>query len=166
MPACDPLADFSALANFSLMRIRRVDRADIDRWAMMRTALWPTSSVDEHRQDASSVLAEPTAGSVVLVAEDSAGALCGFAEATLRRDYVNGCETSPVAFLEGIYVEPHHRDRGVGRDLCAAVEAWGRERECSELASDALLENADSHAFHGAIGFEETERVIYFRKRL
>ena len=90
----------------------------------------------------------------------------GFAEVSLRSDYVNGCETSPVAFLEGIYVRPEHRRRGIGRALVAAVEQWGRERGCSELGSDALLDNHMSHRFHGGAGFEETERVVYFRKPL
>ncbi len=33
-------------------------------------------------------------------------------------------------------------------------------------ASDALLENEASHALHLALGFQETERVIFFRKSL
>ncbi len=97
--------------------------------------------------------------------DDDAG-IGGFAKAALRRDYVNGCESSPVAYLEGIYVRPGAWGGGVGRSLCGAVEAWARERGCTELASDARLDNAESQAFHGAIGFEETERTVFFRKRL
>jgi aminoglycoside 6'-N-acetyltransferase I len=89
-----------------------------------------------------------------------------FAEATLRVDYVNGCVTSPVACLEGVYVEPWARRQGVARVLVEAVETWAREKGCSELASDALLENAESHRMHAGLGFEETERVVYFRKEL
>jgi aminoglycoside 6'-N-acetyltransferase I len=46
------------------------------------------------------------------------------------------------------------------------LETWGRTQGCSEFASDALLENSDSHSMHRALGFEETERVVYFRKSL
>lgn len=138
----------------------------MERWAAMRQALWPEGGLDEHRGEARAMLEEANPNALVLIAVDRAGAICGFAEASLRGDYVNGCETSPVAFLEGIYVAPDHRGGGAGRELCAAVEAWGRIRGCSELASDALLDNAASHAFHEAIGFEETERVVYFRKVL
>ena len=97
---------------------------------------------------------------------EEAGEVTGFAEVTLRRDHVNGCETSPVAFLEGIYVRPRCRRRRLGRGLLAAVEQWGREQGCSEVGSDALLANEVSHRFHGGAGFEETERVVYFRKPL
>lgn len=84
----------------------------------------------------------------------------------MRHDHVNGCETSPVAFVEGLYVRPEFRNAQVARALCEAVADWGRRRGCSELASDALADNQESHAFHQAIGFEETERVIYFRKAI
>jgi len=102
---------------------------------------------------------------LVLVAR-AAGGVVGFAEASIRRDYVNGCETSPVAFVEGLYVTPHHRHGGVARALVAAVERWAKAQGLRELASDAMLDNEQSHAMHRALGFSETERVVYFRKAL
>ena len=148
------------------MLIRIARRADVARWAEFRAALWPEGTVESHRREAAEWLDGPAGLTVAFVAFGDDGELAGFAEASLRRDYVNGCETSPVAFVEGIYVDPAHRGAGTGRALIAAVEAWGRERGCSELASDALLDNRESHAFHQAVGFKETERVVYFRKTL
>jgi aminoglycoside 6'-N-acetyltransferase I len=46
----------------------------------------------------------------------------------------------------------------------ATVEAWGAASGCRELASDAALNNGASHSLHAALGFEETERVVFFRK--
>ena len=146
------------------MIIRRASNADVAAWAGLRAQLWPDQTLAEHRREALDLLA--AADKPVFVAEASTGEIAGFAEASLRRDNVNGCETSPVAFLEGIFVAPGHRRAAVGRDLVAAVEAWGRAQGCRELASDALLDNLASHAFHGGVGFEETERVVCFRKRL
>jgi len=148
------------------MQIRAMIPTDVEILATLRTALWPTGTLDDHRQEALSEASSPDDEKIVLLAVDAVGGVCGFAEASLRHDYVNGCETSPVAFLEGLYIAPERRGGGVGRALCAAVEAWGRKKGCVELASDALLENGESHAFHSAIGFEETERVVYFRKSL
>ena len=90
----------------------------------------------------------------------------GFAEASVRRDYVNGTESSPVAFLEGLYVIPEARRTGIARSLVAEVVRWAQGAGCRELASDALLDNHVSHAVHRALGFEETERVVFFRKLL
>ena len=90
----------------------------------------------------------------------------GFAEATIRSDYVNGTETSPVGFVEGVYVVPAMRRHGVARRLYAAIGDWAKARGCRELASDALLDNESSQRAHRALGFEETERVVYFTKKL
>ena len=92
--------------------------------------------------------------------------MVGFAEATLRHDHVNGCATSPVGFLEGLYVLPGQRRHGAGRALVVAVEAWAAGLGCSELASDTGLGNTAARLVHGALGFAETEQVVFFRKVL
>jgi aminoglycoside 6'-N-acetyltransferase I len=79
---------------------------------------------------------------------------------------VNGTSSSPVAFLEGIYVVPQARGRGVAKALVAHAERWAISAGCREFASDALLENTGSHAMHAALGFKESERVVFFKKAL
>lgn len=148
------------------MTIRPVTERDTDAWATMRAELWPESSVEEHRSEVVALLTDGSNNSTAFVAIDSEGRTIGFAEAALRHDYVNGCDTSPVAFLEGIYVSPQFQGTGAGKNLALAVKSWARERGCAELASDALIDNHASLAFHAAIGFAETERVVYFRQAL
>nr|WP_202844531.1 aminoglycoside 6'-N-acetyltransferase [Luteimonas saliphila] len=131
----------------------------------MRLALWPDEAGVDSPEEMRAAL-QPVADSCVLLAVATGGEAVGFAEARRRVDYVNGTDSSPVGFLEGWYVVPAWRGRGVGRALVAGVEAWTRAIGCRELASDALLDNAPSHAAHVGCGFEETERVVYFRKRL
>ena len=147
------------------MIIRQAAEGDLAAWVELRAALWPDDAVEDQLAEA----AETLAGSgdlIALVAETPEGLIAGFVEAALRHDYVNGCDTSPVAFVEGLYVRPDYRKADTARRLCAAVADWARARGCAELASDAEIDNLDSHAFHKAIGFEETERVVYFRMAL
>ncbi|WP_440978629.1 aminoglycoside 6'-N-acetyltransferase [Sphingomonas pseudosanguinis] len=125
-------------------------------WLALRAALWGEEAGDP------ADLPEGD-GNFVALADDR---VIGFAEAAVRRDYVNGCDGSPVLFLEGVFVDPGHRRQGVAGALVAAVANWGRAQGCSEFASDAELDNTDSHAMHRALGFEETERVVYFRREL
>lgn len=94
------------------------------------------------------------------------GVATGLVEASLRRDYVNGATESPVVFVEGLYVEPFARGGGIARRLIEQVADWAVARGIGELASDALLDNRAGHAVHRALGFQETERVVYFRKSL
>jgi len=105
-------------------------------------------------------------GYFVRLASAPDGRAVAFVEASQRVDYVNGTSTSPVAFMEGLYVEPSARRKGVARALVAEVEHWAAAKGCSELASDSPVENVMAHAAHLALGFEETERVVYFRRAL
>ncbi|MBB3287844.1 MULTISPECIES: aminoglycoside 6'-N-acetyltransferase [Rhizobium] len=146
------------------MRIEKAGHEHLEGWVGLRAALWPGHSVEHHRAELAQFCSNENG--IAFVAIDAAGHITGFAEATLRHDYVNGCETSPVLFLEGIYVRPENRREGVAQALCEAVAAWGREAGCTEFASDALIDNLASHAFHAALGFVETRRVVYFRKLL
>jgi aminoglycoside 6'-N-acetyltransferase I len=142
--------------------IKRCTLLDHNGWLPLRTALWPDSAADiDH--DTHTILSAPERYLVLVFTHENGEAL-GFAEASIRTDYVNGTHTSPVAFLEGLYVKPDSRGQGIARQLVADVEQWAREMGCTELASDALVENQVSHKMHEALGFEETERVVYFLK--
>lgn len=134
-------------------------------WLALRQALWPHCPAEEHLAEMATFLTEPQRYAQ-FVAYTAAGLPLGFVEASVRTDYVNGCDSSPVAFLEGIYVIPESRHKGTAAELVAAIATWARGVGCSELASDALLENERSHAVHRALGFQETERVVFFLKKL
>ena len=89
-----------------------------------------------------------------------------FAQCQLRHDYVEGTDSSPVGYLEGIFVAEGYRRKGYAAELLAACEKWAKEKDCTEFASDCELENADSLHFHLAMGFAEANRIICFQKEL
>ncbi|MDQ7286748.1 aminoglycoside N-acetyltransferase AAC(6')-Iak [Stenotrophomonas sp. Sm5341] len=146
----------------SAATIRPAKAADAVAWAQLRLGLWPDA--DDPLETLVAALAED-AGAVFLACA-AGGQAIGFAEVRLRQDYVNGTDSSPVGFLEGWYVQPQWQGCGVGRALLAAVRAWTRDAGCRELASDSRVEDVQAHAAHRACGFEETERVVYFRMPL
>lgn len=128
---------------------------------MLRHALWPEATIAEHEQEMAEQLADPGRyGQLIALSDD--GRPLGLAEVSVRSDYVNGTETSPVAFLEGLYVIPAARRSGVARALLQAVKGWACAHDCRELASDALVGNRLGQAVHRGLGFTETERVVYF----
>jgi aminoglycoside 6'-N-acetyltransferase I len=134
-------------------------------WLQFRMALWPDASADEHRGYMAISLAQPERFLQLMMYDEKRQPI-GFIEGSIRGDYVNGTETSPVGFVEGVYVVPAVRRQGVARRLFEAIGDWARARGCRELASDALLENEASQRAHRALGFKETERVVYFCKPL
>ena len=142
------------------MQFTRPLTSDDRDWLSLRSKLWPGPESEHLRYMADAFVR----GHHVLIAIASDGVAVGFVEASMRVDYVNGTSTSPVAFLEGLYVEPSSRRNGVARELVAAIARWAETEGCTELASDSPVENVVAHVTHRALGFEETERVVYFRR--
>jgi aminoglycoside 6'-N-acetyltransferase I len=134
-------------------------------WIELRRSLWPDGEEAEHLSEMETMCAR-SGDFVAFIAYGESGQALGFVEAALRRDHVNGTSTSPVGFIEGIYVSPMARRQGVARELVAMVERWARGNGCREIAADALIDNLDSHEMHRGLGFVETDRVVYFRKEL
>jgi aminoglycoside 6'-N-acetyltransferase I len=153
------------LANSLGHMIERCITVEHDGWLSLRMALWPGCAPERHASEMSAFCASP-GRFAQFVAFDGERHAIGLVEVALRSDYVNGTTTSPVAFLEGIYVVPNARLKGIARELVARAELWAVSVGCSEFASDARLENDASHAMHRSLGFAETERVVYFRKEL
>ena len=92
--------------------------------------------------------------------------MVGFAQCQLRHDYVEGTDSSPVGYLEGVFVEEAYRRQGCAKKLLAKCEKWAKENGCSEFASDCELDNEDSLKFHIKMGFVEANRIICFTKKL
>ena len=144
------------------MAIRKATPADSVTLATLASRMWSSDPAELE-----SMFAELTASAeaVCFLAYDGAEPV-GFAQCQLRHDYVEGCETSPVGFLEGVSVEPGHHRKGIAKALVSSCEDWARSMGCTEFASDCELDNTASLAFHLAIGFEEAGRTIWFNKKL
>jgi aminoglycoside 6'-N-acetyltransferase I len=161
------IGNFATKENLTMESIIAIGTIkDVEPWAELRVALWPHHSLEYHRAELGLAFLSESGDAVAFIARNAANEAVGFAEATLRRDYVNGCSSSPVLFLEGIYIRPVDRRKGIARLLCNAVADWGKSLGCVEFGSDAPIENSASHALHTALGFEETQRVVFFRKPL
>jgi aminoglycoside 6'-N-acetyltransferase I len=137
------------------------DRAE---WRRLRDALWPHGSA-EHADEIEAYLRAPDAAAAVFVAARAGGALAGLLELRLR-DFAEGCTSSPVAYVEGWWVDPDARRQGVGAALMRAAEGWARELGLTEIASDCDFDNEPSLRAHEALGFSEAVRVICLRKTL
>lgn len=147
------------------MSVRRLQRGDFNEWARMRRTLWPHVTLAECRKEMEAVRREPSR-SVIFVSERRDGSLKGFIEASLRRDYVEGCTSSPAGYVEGWYVTPDARRKGIGRELVRAAERWARAKRCKEMASDAELANMPGQTIHRALGYLKCGTCVHFRKPL
>lgn len=143
--------------------IQKAEIKDLPILAELACQLWPDHTVEEMRTEFAETLTKPDAAFFLAYADETA---VGFAQCQLRHDYVEGTDSSPVGYLEGIYVAEEYRKHGIARELLSACESWAKSKGCTEFASDCELENTQSLEFHLNVGFEEANRIICFTKKL
>ncbi len=144
--------------------IRRVAQRYKEEWLRMRKALWPGCSIDMHLSEMAEQLADES-DSAIFVAVRLGGGLGGFIEISIR-SFAEGCDTRPVGYIEGWYVDADLRHQGIGSQLVREAEAWVISQGYKEMASDCLIDNAVSLKAHVALGYKETDRLIHFKKVL
>ena len=143
--------------------IRKATVSDALQVAKLAIQMWEDNTLEGLTEELAEIIASPE--SAVFLLYDGETAI-GFAQCQLRHDYVEGTESSPVGYLEGIFVDEDYRNRGYAKRLLEQCENWAKEMGCLEFASDCELTNTGSLAFHLRMGFEEANRVICFAKRL
>lgn len=150
-------------------RIRKACGSDKAAIAEMMASLWPDGTLAEFAEEAAAIIETGmygTMAAVILLAVDECGSPLGFLHVGLR-SHADGCDPAhPVGFVEGWFVREKARRQGIGRALVRAAEDWSRSMDCVEMASDALVDSAESLRAHGSAGFEVVDRCVHFRKRL
>ncbi|ECO2755144.1 GNAT family N-acetyltransferase [Enterocloster bolteae] len=125
--------------------------------------LWPDNTRDEAIEIIKEYLYGEETGAMVHFADTQC---VGLALCSLRHDYVEGCESSPVGYLEGIVVDANYRKSGIAKILCAECEQWAKDKGCKEFASDCEITNEESLRFHLHMGYTEENRIICFKKEI
>lgn len=143
--------------------IRQAVSEDNKTVSELAVLLWPDNEMDELEKELSEYIAL-NKGAIFICFDEAIPV--GFAQCNLRYDYVEGTESCPVGYLEGIFVRIEHRGRGIAKELLTQCEYWARSQGCSEFASDCELNNTDSLKFHLQLGFEEANRIICFKKKM
>ncbi len=145
------------------MIMEEISQSTVDLASQMFLELWPESNLQEERENCQRIL---DSGSEEIFIGFENSSPIGFIYLSIRNDYVEGSNSSPVAYIEGILVREEHRNKGFARQLTKKAEAWGRKRGLSELGSDAEIKNKSSVEFHKKVGFLEVNRVVCFLKKI
>ena len=143
--------------------IRKASKNDTRIIAELAVLLWNNNSVDDLAGEFS-VLLSGDDSQIFLKYENDIP--IGFAQCQLRHDYVEGTETTPVGYLEGIFIMESYRNRGYAKELLNECERWAKDNGCKEFASDCEIDNDASFRFHMAMNFTEANRIICFTKKL
>lgn len=143
--------------------VKKAEKSDLESAVNLALALWESSSVNELTDEFIDAFAD-NESEIFMKTEN--GTPIGFAQCSLRYDYVEGTESSPVGYLEGIYIKDKFRNKGYAKELLNACEEWAKDKGCCEFASDCEIDNISSLLFHKAVNFTEANRIICFTKKL
>ena len=143
--------------------VKKAKKEDLKTIAALAVKMWENNSLEELTAEFSEMFAGDKTQFFIKYKNNIP---IGFAQCTLRSDYVEGTGTTPVGYLEGIYVKEGHRKKGYAKELLKECEAWAKSKNCTEFASDCEADNEESQKFHKAMNFSEANRIICFTKKL
>ena len=143
--------------------LRKATIKDLNVVTTLALKLWQEHEFDELKTEFKSLLKDRNCAIYLYLENEKA---IGFAQCQLRFDYVEGTETSPVGYLEGVYVDESYRQKGNGRNLVNACENWARSKGCKEFASDSEFSNKQGIDFHNKLGFSQANIIVCFTKKL
>lgn len=145
-----------------MISIREAKIDDLEFLAQLFLELWNNHQLDDLKEEVETILESKSSKIFVLEKET----IIGFCYLELRYDYVEGTSSSPVGYLEGIYLKEHYRNLGYAQELLKASEIWLKKQGCSEFASDCEIDNIISYQFHLKNNFLESNRIICFTKKI
>lgn len=143
--------------------VRKAEKQDLEILANLAVQMWDSHSVSELIVEFSEIMEKGNSQFFLKYENDIP---IGFAQCQLRYDYVEGTKTSPVGYLEGIFIKEGYRNKGYAKELLAECEVWAKGNGCQEFASDCEIDNIDSFQFHKSMDFTEVNRIICFAKTL
>ncbi len=143
-------------------KIKRLKEKNIALWVELRRALWPKFSRKKHSLECERLLNDKRQAAFGLFDDDN---LVGFIQVR-EREIGDGLNSSPIAWLEGIYLKQNYRQKGFGKKLLLKIEKWAKKRNLSELRSDAKMENKNSISAHKSWGFTQANKIVQFKKQL
>lgn len=143
--------------------IKQANREDVQTVSNLALQLWPNHTLAEFNDEMVQLIDAENAAIFLAYVDDEA---VGFAQCQLRTDYVEGTHSSPVGYLEGLFVKEQYRQKGFGKLLIGSCEHWAKHKGCLQFASDCEIQNLESLAVHLKLGFTEANRIICFTKQL
>ena len=128
-------------------------------WREMRECVYESLSNDFHDKEMSQIINREDW--FCLFIKDNENKILGFVELS-SRNVVDGCLSSPVAYIEGLFIKREFRGKGLGTKSIEVIKLWCKEHGFTELGADTELVNERAQNFFKSVGFHETFRIVEF----
>ena len=141
------------------MRLSLIQRNQFPQWRQMRGEVYGSLDDEFHEKEMEQIFAREDWFCHFLTG--TSNQILGLVELS-SRNIADGCLSSPVAYLEGIYLKKELRGRGLGKEAMGLILHWCKEKGYKELATDSELSNLNAQKYFNALGFHETFRIVEF----
>lgn len=145
------------------MKLIPISRDNFSTWSQFRSEIYSGLSREFDLKEMDSIFESEQWHCWFIERED--GERIGLVELSLR-NIVDGCLSSPVPYLEGLYLTATERGKGRGTTIIEMIKDWCQEHGHSELATDAELTNTRAQSFYEQLGFEQVDRIVEYRFEL
>ena len=145
------------------MKLVEVEEKYVRAWKQMRQTHFSDLNDEFNEREMRSIFNSQDRACMIILTDSNE--IMGFLEVALR-NLVDGCLGSPVGYIEGLYLKPQYRGSGYGRRAVESIAEWFSDRGCQEMATDTELDNINAQKFYESIGFQETYRIVEFKKNL
>ncbi|WP_299532923.1 aminoglycoside 6'-N-acetyltransferase [Ulvibacterium sp.] len=141
----------------------RFNKAHFDEWRKMSLELFPGYAMDHLERDLHQVMESDNQETFFAKSKEG---IIGFINVSIRHDYVEGSNSTPVGYIEAIFIKPDYRKHGVARKLVDLGEQWILQKGCTQMGSDTWASNEQSRKFHLGLGFREEDTLVHYIKDL
>ncbi|UII32444.1 GNAT family N-acetyltransferase [Fulvivirga ulvae] len=142
------------------MKTEAISKNNLEPLTQLVLKLWTECNYQEEFDNCQQILYSDD--QTAFLVKDGEADYVAFIMLSVRKDYVEGTESSPVGYVEGIYVRPEYRRSGIAKGLMETGKTWCKNKDCKEMASDAELHNITSQKFHEYCGYSETNRIVCY----
>ena len=128
-----------------MKHIEEINKDNFNEWLSMALALWPDNEENELKDEFHKILSLTKEQAFIYKLDNE---YIAFINPSIRTDYVEGSNSSPVGFVERIYVKPEYRNKGIAKKLIAKGEEWVKSKGYTQMGSDVEMDNGISYKIH------------------
>ena len=142
-----------------MVKIIRASNENLQQLTELALALWSNNKKDLIKSDFVYIIGHLN-NRVLLAKWDEE--YIGFIHLSIRSGFVEGADTTPVGYVEGIYVKPDFRRKGVAKELYHAGLEWLKSKKCTQISGDIWINDNMCPDFYVGMGFKEVNRIICY----
>ena len=126
--------------------------------ANLAIQMWEDNSIEGLTEEFIELIEKEDAQIFIKFVQDKA---VGFAQCQLRYDYVEGTESSPVGYLEGIFLEKEYRGKGYATECLNYAKRIAQNENAYKMMLLTGSKKESTLNFYKNAGYNSTDKQAF-----